>query len=34
MKDAKEKIHILKNKILSFEDALKEKKESWIHANY
>jgi valyl-tRNA synthetase len=28
MKDAKEKIHILKNKILSFEDALKEKKES------
>ena len=27
-KDAKEKIHILKNKILSFEDALKEKKES------
>ena len=28
MKDAKEKIHILKNKILSFQDALEKKKES------
>ena len=28
MKDAKEKIHILKNKILSFQDALEMKKES------